>query len=706
MNLLILLLGFLFCFQTSAKEINTAVVVSGGVSLGSYEGGFLSYLTEVERLNYSKKRTPQVYAGASAGSMNSLITLLEAGRVKSNQFSVKESLFWRLWVPLGIDRLADKKEMSMINFLSKEPIQALYKDTRALWNEGLRKDYDVIFGLTLTQRKPVIIEVYKGGRKFPQMLNEAIFRIRGRGPGLPPIIENYVIKSNATRQIYLPFTNDQNENLTMLFRAIEASGAFPLAFKPVTLDYCHYDQYIKTKSCPKKSLLSRVFIDGGMFNNIPLTIINKVSAQRVAKDNLLLIVDPSDKHLLYETPEFESKGQEVSKYVMDIFDSFIGTARSRETLSFYESPSFSNSFSSTVSVPLASSPMYAFFGFFERDFRRFDFLVGYADSKIFIKNYIEKKYAKSNVKLPYKYQFTNDETCVVNVIEKKDFNNSCLDHLEHNLKTILRISVAKIIENCNKKLDLEFCKKSKAIMGSKLYAGDFEKFGFLEEENITQYTLRKLKEEKFLFNELHHTEDTTDRSDAPYLIINKLHNSIADYAKNLNTTERLIVNFGSKTYLNSIFYIPYESYFSLDLGTLGEISYAKSFGDDNRDLKSWRWVVGLMFNSIMDFQESKDDENVFIPNFGIERTILRWSDEKNQFSFGLRLGYMFSSKDKYGSINCDTSQANFKACSAPYAQFYPLFTLYEKVRIKPFIHYIHAEENNEVGTGLEIGFNF
>ncbi len=705
MNRFILLLSFLFCFQPFAKQVSTALVVSGGVSLGSYEGGFLSYLTEFEKLNYQAQRTPQIYAGASAGSMNALITFLEAGRVHGGEHIVKDSLFWRLWVPLGIDRLADDKQMSMTNFLSKKPIQAMYQDARQIWNEGLRDDIDIVFGITLTQKKPEIIEVYKGGRKFPQMLNEAIFRIRGRGEGKPPIIENYPIATNSTRQIYLPFTKNQNDNLTKLLQVIEASGAFPLAFKPVDIEYCKYEDFKRKKSCPKKSITKRTFIDGGMFNNIPLTIVNKVSRHRVTKDNLLLIIDPSDEHLLYETREFQGNGKEVAKYVLDIFDSFIGTARSRETIAFYESPSFSNSMSSTVSLPLASSPMYAFFGFFEEDFRRYDFLVGYADSKKFTSDYIAKNHSGRNFKMPTRIQFDQDEACIVDVVESKDFDHICLDKLNMNLKTILRVSVAKVIENCEQGLELKLCHRKESLKKSRLFESRYEEFKFKENENVTQYTLRKLKDESFLFNELHKTEKRINRSDAPYLVINKLHTSIESYIDKLNATEKFVAKLGSKAYLDSIYYIPYDSYFSIDLGTLAEISYSHAIDDYSREIKSWRWSVGFMLNSVMDFQESKDDDNIFIPNIGIEKTMLSWSDEVLQVSLGLRGGYMFSSADKYGSADCETTRVNFKACSGVYGQFYPLFTIYEKVRIKPFVHYIHANENKEFGTGLELGLN-
>ena len=708
-SFLLTLLGVfsLIALSSSAstkRNFDTGLVVSGGVSLGSYQGGFLRYLSEYQNINSKVTRVPQVYAGASAGSMNSFITLLELGRT-GDRGTIKESLFWKLWVPLGINRLVDRKEMSAINFLSKRPVKSLYKNAREIWNAGLRSDYDVIFGVTLTQKNPEVIEVYKGGRKYQQMLNEAIFRIRGQGAGKTPLIQNLILKNNKNSQIYLPFGKDQNQNLTLLLSAIEASGAFPLAFSPVDISYCKYSDFIKLKKCSSDSLRTRTFIDGGMFNNVPLSIVNKVSEHHVAKDNFLLIVDPSDGHFFYNKEDIEEESHGVTKYALDIFDSFIGTARSREMISFYESPSFSTTVSSTVTIPLASSPMYAFFGFFEEDFRRFDFLVGYADAITFTDSYSKHIEDSHLIEIPRMPGLSKDENCLVRVVAEKDFNKSCLKDMGHNFKTLLRISVGNILENCQYLNNLKLCRNPELIANSELYNFAFDQYKYDEEESITQYSLRKLKEDKFQFNELYREENPIDRSDAPFLIINEVHNLLDDFSTKLNFEEKFIVKSASKVYLDSIYYVPYDSYTSVDLGTLVELTFANSFGTSSRQYQSIKWTYGLTTNSILDYQEADNSMQVVIPTIGLEKTILYWSDETLQYSLGIKGGYMFSTNDKYDSQKCSKNTTSFFGCSGVYLQAYPLFTFYERFRVKPLFMLINSPENREVATGLEIGIN-
>ncbi|MFL5450947.1 MAG: patatin-like phospholipase family protein, partial [Myxococcales bacterium] len=54
-----------------------SITISGGVSLGSYEAGLVYYLVETMRLNPAAA-TPRVVTGASAGSVNGFMTILQS----------------------------------------------------------------------------------------------------------------------------------------------------------------------------------------------------------------------------------------------------------------------------------------------------------------------------------------------------------------------------------------------------------------------------------------------------------------------------------------------------------------------------------------------------------------------------------------------------------------------------------------------------
>jgi hypothetical protein len=99
--------------EPSRKE-RYSLTISGGVSLGAYEAGQSWALVEVLRrfrelpteTGEGREGVLAGVTGASAGSINSLIAVVawcerDAGRVST----VEDNLFWRTWIPLGIERL-------------------------------------------------------------------------------------------------------------------------------------------------------------------------------------------------------------------------------------------------------------------------------------------------------------------------------------------------------------------------------------------------------------------------------------------------------------------------------------------------------------------------------------------------------------------------------------------------------------------------
>ena len=83
------------------------LTVSGGVSLGSFEAGYLYYLFETLKLNPGLA-DPRIFTGASAGSANALLSL--AGQLLGAEPRPDNSLFYRTWIPVGLKQLFDPRE--------------------------------------------------------------------------------------------------------------------------------------------------------------------------------------------------------------------------------------------------------------------------------------------------------------------------------------------------------------------------------------------------------------------------------------------------------------------------------------------------------------------------------------------------------------------------------------------------------------------
>src|SRR5436305_11102764 len=91
---------FLAAAAAQSAQPPASITISGGVSLGSYEAGLVYYMVEVMRLNASAA-TPRMVTGASAGSVNGFMTILQScGAAIPDP---EASLFWNAWIPLGLE---------------------------------------------------------------------------------------------------------------------------------------------------------------------------------------------------------------------------------------------------------------------------------------------------------------------------------------------------------------------------------------------------------------------------------------------------------------------------------------------------------------------------------------------------------------------------------------------------------------------------
>src|SRR3954462_1669194 len=94
------LLAALLLLASAARSAQppASITISGGVSLGSYEAGLVYYVVEAMRLNPAAA-TPRVVTGASAGSVNGFMTILQSCRRPVSD--PQGSRFRRGWVPRG-----------------------------------------------------------------------------------------------------------------------------------------------------------------------------------------------------------------------------------------------------------------------------------------------------------------------------------------------------------------------------------------------------------------------------------------------------------------------------------------------------------------------------------------------------------------------------------------------------------------------------
>jgi predicted acylesterase/phospholipase RssA len=98
----------------ASDDETLVVVISGGVSLGSYLGGQVTVLGEyLKALCRAGRPVPQlVVVGASAGAINSVLLSASLGQDGVSPREPTTSLAWRTWIPVGLGNAPGPRQLS------------------------------------------------------------------------------------------------------------------------------------------------------------------------------------------------------------------------------------------------------------------------------------------------------------------------------------------------------------------------------------------------------------------------------------------------------------------------------------------------------------------------------------------------------------------------------------------------------------------
>ncbi len=299
------------------------LTISGGVSLGSYQGGLNWALVEFMRRSreedgrfrraFSPEGAPPLsphflaaMTGASAGNINALLSVVEWCR-GSGPVTPEESLFWRIWVTTGIEQLMARPaeghgdELAIFSRLFfREHHYPLIReriggDVRegcgaedAADQPGDMAEIGVPLGLTLTRLEPAEVEIEGSGltaltQRFASVLTARVDdRIGGADPDPKLVFEQAPLAIRGVRGIgeLVHLSSDIHGRIEehAVFDLSEASSAFPLAFEPKELEYYPDEALPDTSAaCPRQGAAcvepeSDFFIDGGVFDNNPLDL--------------------------------------------------------------------------------------------------------------------------------------------------------------------------------------------------------------------------------------------------------------------------------------------------------------------------------------------------------------------------------------------------------------------------------------------------
>jgi predicted acylesterase/phospholipase RssA len=395
------------------------LTISGGVAAGSYQSGVNWGLLRVIRLssdsgwrfNHGFQR-PLVLggmAGASAGSINALLTAMEYCAADDRP-DPRQSLFWRLWIPTGFTSLlgADKVPAGRSSdggVFDRRVMRDVY--LQALIDFGARERFrsgcEVPLGLTVTRLIPAREHVLGGQTatpiRAPVTRHAATFALRADDPQLlrHQSVSFRDFAPDATsahfgHRIWIASEDPRALSIEDVYPLLAASSAFPLAFSPVTL------QYSREPDCrPRRcSEVRATFVDGGAFDNNPVDLVIGLRRYRAARPpagvdstrSLVVFIDPDERRGPPDPVPHEQLARSGLLGLMDLASGFLSAGRSYELASLRKLVDLNPDAyaldlnpirTSDRRFAIVGSELGAFAAFLGKPYREFDFYVGVYD---------------------------------------------------------------------------------------------------------------------------------------------------------------------------------------------------------------------------------------------------------------------------------------------------------------------------------------
>lgn len=728
-----------------------SITISGGVSLGSYEAGLVYYVVEAMRLNPAAA-TPRLVTGASAGSVNGFMTILQSCGAAVPDPSA--SLLWNAWIPLGLEKLhARGQEAQETSAFSRaafdEPLALIVR----AWNAGLPASCDAVFGLSVTRLVPRVVTTEGDRLRLPRVEEHFVVRVQGRGAGKPPRLTNYVDPTWQGEQALLP-EKDGEVVFAGLVDALFASTAFPGAFPPQAVRHCVVRGGRSGARCPADEARADLFVDGGVFDNTPVRLATRVAGAGLRVDAAgarwldapaLSVRDlPPSLVVAYvstEAPTFpevtESPRAAEVHSLLDVTaqvgGAFLATARAKNLLYVHDDAPwvFERLLIPERHLPAASSPLGAFFGFVEAELRRFDFTLGMYDARRLAEARFGARLGRAGMpgpKLPEDTPAARDAAagwaryrCLQAVMDgAPGAREACAGEELRDFRIVLQTSIERLWDTCARlggstTYDADaLCRRARLgepvlpVPFVELLAGGTWRRG--AGENEAAYSMRLLAAHRFEFHDLGLRREQAENAPAA------LRARFLEIGKSVSTTQPvgqdLIVSTLVKMVADQVAYVPPLLTVWAMYGRDPELGISKGFPTGGVLVSPLRLHAALQFVWSDQVLSSESGSFVLGVLVGAEYLPSRWATTRLQPSLLLRAGWLFSSRDGGGFGSCPDPTSNvIGACSRPTVQAGASATLLERIRLQATFNWyppVRSGEDPEwaIGPGIGVQWGF
>ena len=315
--------------SATAKALQRySLTVRGGVSLGAYEGGINWALLRVLEGDPSASLT--TVTGASAGNINAFLSAVEwcQNPARSAAESPRDNLFWKAWIPVGIHGLFPRGQPKGYapgdGLFARGAFAPAEATLRQALDDGTRfpAGCPLTVGVTVTRIRPADIVIKSAdaqsgsdGIHIPTQRFVSTFGLQ-TGPGGLRFRQLAEHDHEIGEYLTLPTKGDTKGDTKgetkgdtqdgaglvtddQVLDIIRASSAFPVAFGPQVIRHCPEDGTGDGHGRGRAgcAAVADQFIDGGVFDNVPLGLAVSLTGQLLPPD------DAEQVHYVYVDPD-------------------------------------------------------------------------------------------------------------------------------------------------------------------------------------------------------------------------------------------------------------------------------------------------------------------------------------------------------------------------------------------------------------------
>jgi hypothetical protein len=715
-----------------------SITVSGGVSLGAYEAGQLAYTLSSIRAHAGPTRL-RLATGASAGSLNALLSILAA--CGDGEPTAPGALYWDTWIPIGFEQLLVPAGASSLGAFSRSWLDRRAGELERRWAAGLDASCDVVLGISATRLEPRVLRTAGGRLPLPRVDEKFVVRIRGRGPGRPPLATNFA--PGELRHFSLLLTTPEGEvPFPELRDLLFASMAFPMAFSPQALRICERGRTATPGVCLPAEATATAFVDGGVFDNGPLRLAVQLAAAGLSEDegrlrwgdrrpdaerelppSLVfgyLNVDATE----YPVPAGPARSAErgLPRQLVSVLGAFVESARAKElAILLEERPEVAEQVVfPRRRLPAAGAPLNAFVGFFETEFRRFDFALGMYDAE----RSLERRDPAGALDAPRRPALEPEPAvqrlaCMRAVVEAlPEAREACRPEALADFRALLQASLDQLYDACAapagappEPWDNPHCARAAAgaapphvpFLAPRAWPDWRRRAG---DSDLT-YSVRLLAAYGFRFDDLGAHGDGALALRRIREALGRAGEALAAVQPGLN---RRLVAFGAKVAADQISYLPPRQAYHLTLGpTESELGLSLREPTGTSSQLRVAGVVGLRGLGAL-LSSHGSEPFAVIAAAGLELQPTPGSSTLSQVRLGLRGGWLAASRDRYGGAACvDRGRASVSRCSRPVVQGLLGWTVLERIRLQVVGEWFPGSRTRETawavapGVGFELG---